>query len=348
MAEEMTTVLENEESSAWSQMDAGQRDKYVAGLHEQLAADKEVNAPPDESDSTDQVRDSAGRFASREAEETTSVAADEISGADDAAEADNKAKDEEVQDDWRDADVKDLAAAYGLDDESLAAIPSREVLDVVLKGIDKKAFAAQKSDDGTVAGEQRNQQQDDQQRLDDRFSDLTRFKLPDTIDEDAAGPINSFVEATTAEIKALRTKVQSFEQMQAEQHFRNLRIEALNNLQTLGHADLYGEKGKPLTKEQQANVDAVLDDHFERGSSLARRGGKPSPTPEFLKRSVFAVHGEHIVNKTKQEHLAKLKAQSQRRTGGGSTKLPTPASGATPLQRAMSNLPALRRQMELD
>jgi hypothetical protein len=341
MAEETTTVLENEEANKWEQMDAGQRDEYVAGLHEKLAAEKKDEAPPKEPDATDQGSDADSEAAEEEAK-TISVNADEDSGNDDAAKAENKVEGEEVKDDWRDAGVKDLAVAYGLDDESLAAIPSREVLDVVLKGIDKKAFAEQNADEGLGDNAQQSQQQPD-----DHLADLTKFKLPDTIDEEAAGPLNSFIDATVAEIRALRADVHSFKQAQAEQRFQALRNEALHNLQKIGHTDLYGEPGKPLTKEQQANVDAVLDDHFDRGSSLARRGGKPSPTQEFLKRSVFAVHGEHIVKKTKQEHLAKLKSQSHRRTGGGSTKFPTPASGATPLERAIGNLPALRQKMEL-
>jgi hypothetical protein len=136
--------------------------------------------------------------------------------------------------------------------------------------------------------------------------------------------------------------------MLVQQHVGTLRSTATANLQKLGYPALYGEPGKTLTAEQTANIAAVLDDHFQRGADLERRGGKPSPSPELLKRSVFAVHGEQIVTQAKQEHLTKLRAQSARRTGGGTTTSTAAPQGKTSLDRALNALPATLRELGLD
>jgi hypothetical protein len=355
MAEDTIATLEQEdtETSGWSTMDSGKRDSYVAGLHEQVAAEKAEEAPSTEAKAADRARDASGRFAKTSAEETTETtpaSGDETPVADDAAPApETVVGNEEVKGDWRDAGVKDLVAAYGLDDESLAAIPTREVLDVVLKGIDKKAFLERQAAQGqAVATQQEQVQQSGQQATDDAIAKLEAIKFDEELGADDAAKLKDGFAAVVAELKEQRAWRAQQQQLQVQDAGARLRADVLTNLQKLGHTTLYGEPGKPLTNEQKANVKAVTEDHIQRGSDLARRGGMPSPDNlELLKRSVFAVNGEDIVNQTKQEHLAKLRAQSSRRTGGGSTNPSRPAKGATPLERAMNGLPALRQSMDL-
>ena len=63
MAEDTIATLEQEdtETSGWSTMDSGKRDSYVAGLHEQVAAEKAEEAPSTEAKAADRARDAVIR-----------------------------------------------------------------------------------------------------------------------------------------------------------------------------------------------------------------------------------------------------------------------------------------------
>ena len=98
------------------------------------------------------VRERRAPEPTRETETTdTSVDGDETPAAGDAArkpaeETVVEGEDEGEGQDWLDQEAQELATAYGLDDEFLAAIPSRDVLDRVFQAIDKKAFEAYAKD----------------------------------------------------------------------------------------------------------------------------------------------------------------------------------------------------------
>jgi hypothetical protein len=339
MAEEAVTLesLEAENVSPWVGMNPEDRTKYLDGLHAKLDADKAEDATPVE-ETPGRARDDAGRFAKNESTDTD--AGDETPADVDAVLPDKE--DEEVQADWRDAAAKDLATAYGIGDDMLAKIPSREVLDVVLDGIDNK----RRSDKETPVDQATTTQQATQDSLpvSDALARLKAFELDDELGADDAPKIRDMVSATAAALEqviAFQQQQQADIVRQTQAHVGNL-VEA--EVDKLGYADLFGKPGK-RTPEQSARMRAIVVDHFERGEALAARGGKPSPTTEFVKRSVFALHGEDIIKQEQQKHLAKLKNQSSRRTGGGSTNGNLPLRGATPLERALSDLPHVRQEL---
>ena len=343
-----TAELENQQDTAaleaslnndggWASLPEDKRDGYLAGLRDKLAAEKEAGA------TTQRARDeSTGRYAKADTE--TPGKSDETPASADAALAAKPEKGEEVQD-WRDAEVKDLATAYGIDEAKLAKIPSREVLDTVLEAIGKQPAAAAAAEKPAEKQAETNQPQ---QQGTDPFADLTKFKLPDSIDEEAAKPLNAFIETAIAEIKALRAQTAAdATRRQAEWQATTART-ALATIQGL-YPDLYGKPGEKMTSEQTKRANEVIADHFALGARLASRGGNVSPdNAALLKRSVFAIHGEQIINDNNEKHIAKLKASSSRRTGGGTTKAAeAPREGETPLRRALRALPKVRQTLDL-
>jgi hypothetical protein len=260
-----------------------------------------------------------------------SGAADETPGSADAAPVVPKADDEEVQD-WRDAEVKDLATAYGLDDVTLAALPNRDVLNHVLQAIDKKAFEAGKVPPTgqqpplAKAAEKQAEQPAAQQpsQAGDPFADLSKFKLPEGGEEyDAVKNHNAFVEAAAAELKNLRTLVSGFQQQSQQSALANLQQRATASLHSLGFTDLFGEPGKEPTKEQAANIQKAMDAHFTHARGLLAQGRQPAPTPSFLRSAVQLAFGDALIQQTQKQFDERLKKQSHRISGGSARHAPS-------------------------
>ena len=317
MADETATIeqpITDESASDWSQLSAEEKTASVAETVEKVREQKYAETEDSDTPVVPQAP----------------VSDDETPVADDSA--------AEVSDDdkagWLDEETIGLAAAYGVDKDDLAKMPNREVLESVLKAIDKKAFSATKEE--TL--KETPQKQEAAKAPITVFDDLTNFKLDDELGADDAPKIQKAISAITQELKELREWKATSQQAQTQQTIEGIRSKALDSLHKLGHTDLYGEPGVTPTKEQQARINEVLQDHLERGALLEKRGGKPAPTPELVKRSVFALHGEQLL-KTQQQRLAdRLRKQSARRTGGGTSKtLPPDWSKMTPRERAIAD-----------
>jgi hypothetical protein len=268
----------------------------------------------------------------------TPARGDETPAADDAAPA--KATDEgEAETDWRNQEVKDLAAAYDIDEETLAAMPSRDVLDIAFRAIDRKAFEAGKS--ASKAPEAKTPEaapgkSDAPKPPVTVFDDLTNFALDEELGADDAPKIQKAIAAAAAELKELREWRSQMQQQQARQSFEQIRRDALTSLHSLGFTDLYGEAGKAPTKEQAKHIEEALDGHFTHARGLLAQGRQAAPTPAFLKAAVQLVHGELLIQSTKQQQLDRLRKQSARRTGGSTSKtLPPDLSKMTPRERAL-------------
>ena len=328
------------ESPDWGKMSGDEKTSYVAELREQFKAEKE-DTPPPEKKTTERSEDT-GRFVPTKQEETPAES-DDHSASDDAGSTVEKPKTEEVAD-WRDESVRDLAATYGIDDDYLAKIPSRDVLDLVLEGIDKKPKAPQ--GDGKTAETGKTQQETGKagESADDALALLAGLNLGEELGADDAPKLDKAFKAMAAELKEHRAFRQQQQQTEAQREYQSLRSQATDAVHKLGFTELFGEPGK-ATEEQEKRIEDVWQDHYDRAVNLERRGGKPKATPDFLKRSVYALYGEQIVKQTKDQQLAKLKAQSGRRTGGGSTKTLPPAKGATPLERNIARLGQSLRQI---
>ena len=268
----------------------------------------------------------------------TPAPGEETPAADDAAPA-ASAQDEEVDRSWLDADTQDLATALGLTDADLAEFGSKAELDRALRLIDRKAFEAGKAAQQPPPAKPADQppaQTPAAQRTEDALAKLKAFKLDEELGSDDAPKLQEAISAITAELEDFRAWRDGIRKTEGQRAFQDLRTKATNALHSLGHVDLFGKPGEAPTKEQAANVEKALDAHFTHARGLIASGRNAAPTPAFLKAAVGLVFADQLVNSTKQQQIAKLKAQSARRTGGGTTK-PTPAeapSGETTRQSA--------------
>jgi hypothetical protein len=337
-----TGTLEADDSlAAFAEMDESQRSAYVDSLHTDLAAEKAGSiaaglgddSPP--APEAGKTRDEAGRYTKQAATTETPASGDETPATDDAASQTPKGSKSEEAEDWRNAETKDLATQYGLDEEALAAIPSRDVLDTVLKAIDRKAFEAGKTapakpQSGQPAPEAANAQQ---QTADDALARLEAFSLDDELGADDAPKIRDAVKAITAELKEMRQFRGTMQQQQGQAAFAQLQRDFTASVDSLGHTELFGKPGE-RTAAQAANLEkAFHEGHIPHARGLLAQGRQVAPTPAFAKAAVNLLFGDQLVEHAKQQQLARIKKQSARITGGGSTKvLPLPED-ATPLER---------------
>jgi len=256
--------------------------------------------------------------------------------------------------DWLDDDAREIATAMGLNEEDLSEFGSREELDRVLRLMNRNAFDAGKAGDESdrqAAAEAKRkeqaayQQQQDQRKQQDRqaqdqpddpFADLAKFKLGDEFDQEAAKPLNDFVEAAGAEIRGLRSEVAQLKEERAHEAAAHIRTQALESLHSLGHTELFGKPGDRPTKEQAANIAKAIDAHLIQAEILIATDREVAPTPAFLKFAV-GMEFEDELKKYQQKQLTqKLRKQSSRRTGGSAARSlsPVPSADETPRQRA--------------
>jgi hypothetical protein len=383
-------VQVDEGFSGFASMTPEQRESYVSNLHTDLATDKAeqkaredapLDAPepgktPEESGL---VRGEDGRFIKRsDAEERADYAAylqrkrypkgdettpptttetpstpvkdDETPVVDDAAPGAKPGQGEEVQD-WRDAEVKDLATQYGIDETKLAKIPNREVLDVLLETINRKAFeegktAAKPAEPADAKPAEPTAANAEKTTTEDALAILESLKLGDpdgNLALEDREPIQKAFKALAAEVKEGRTfrkEMQAFigtvKQREAHAAFAKLKSDFTASVDSLGNTELFGKPGE-RTKEQAANLEKVFNDgHLPHARGLMAQGRQVGPTPTFAKAAVNLLFGDQLIEKAKQQHLAALKKSAARRTGGGVTKPNPLPKDATALQRNLA------------
>jgi hypothetical protein len=270
---------------------------------------------------------------------------------------------EEVEDDWRTPEVSDLATQYGLDEIALASIPTREVLDSVLRAIDRKAFEAGKAQTTTAAAPKEPapqpaapvpQANGQQQATDDALTLLKSLKLGDgegNLTLEDREPIEKAFKAMASEIEESRTfrKEMSdlrsmLQQQQVTLAHNQLKADFTTSLDSLSAdkdigpaiTELFGKPGE-RTAEQTANLNKAFEDgHIPHAKGLIAQGRQVGPTPTFAKAAVNLLFGDQLLKQAKAAQLAKLRKSAARRTGGGTTKPNALASNATPLERNLA------------
>jgi hypothetical protein len=321
------TIEADDTFAAFAEMQPAEREAFVDSLHKDLATEKagdkaaEEKVPAAEQPAPGKTRDEIGRYAPKQ--DDTSARDDETPVVDDAGKG-AKPDTEEAVDDWRSAEVKGLAAQYGLDEEALAEIPSREVLDVALRAIDKKAFEAAAAKPAQPAKVKADQ------KVDDAFAVLDAFALDDELGADDAPKIRDAIKAITAELKQQR----SFRETERQQ------------VLTARWGQEYDASLKEVAKElgiedllkDPKNQQKVLDAHLTHIAGLRNLGrlkmdGSLHITPALVRAAVNQQFAEDIVKTKTQQQLSRLRQQSSKRTGGGTTKLPPLPKNATPLER---------------
>ncbi|MCE5269511.1 MAG: hypothetical protein LLG00_16670 [Planctomycetaceae bacterium] len=317
---------------------AAAREAYEAravGTGEYVPPVEDTERKPAEDDADDETQDIP------EADDETPVG-------DDAADAGDTAKGEGEKGDpepaaWLDDETRDLADAMGLTDDDLAEFGSREELERALRIIDRRAFEAGKAQATQTADGQGSATTDPSQAAEkpgaskakqasgdpgDPFADLSQFKLGETFDEEAAAPINRFIETAVGTIRDLQTRLGRFEAERQRQAVADVRRRALDSLHAMGNTELFGKPGAKPTKEQAANIEKALDAHFTHARGLIAQGRKVAPTPAFLKAAVHLAFGDQLSQQQQRQLSEKLRNQSARRMGGGAAKALPRARGA--------------------
>jgi hypothetical protein len=332
--------------------DAGQVDQVALDLVDEGQSDWGRMSPEEREADIDQAIAKIGSRNQEPTEDTaeTPVTGDETSASDDAAAAAETAKSEgeetpPEEPDWRDEETRDFATMMGLTADDLAGFGSRI--------IDRKAFEAGKTAQaaqGQPATPQIGQQAGQTappppgQPLGqpaDPFADLTPFKLGEQFEEDAAKPLNAFMEATASTIRRLRDDVAAMRQSQQRQAVGEIRRRALAALHEVGNTELFGKPDQKPTAEQAANIEKVLDAHFIHARGLLAQGREVAPTRAFLKAAVNLVFGDHLLKQQQRQQAEKLRKQQARITGAGSGKvLPKPPPPDETVQQAAQRIAA--------
>ena len=248
-----------------------------------------------------------------------------------------KPKTEETAD-WRDAEVRGLAEVYGIDEKKLAKIPSREVLDILLDSLELEPAAKAPE----PAKEIRQTEKEVK-----AAKELEEFSLTnnDELGAEDAPKLVEKIRAQDKELRELREWQSQQQQAFSKQWLEGARSRVAESAMK-AYPEFYGEPGKTPTKEQVARINELWQAHCDRAVIIEKRGGKPNESTEFVKRSIATAHGDLILSEIdkKQEQLNKLVAQSNRRTGGGSTK-DLPTVGASPLEKNLAKLPQRLRSL---
>jgi len=233
-------------------------------------------------------------------------------------------EEEEAPADWLDDEVRGLASTMGLTNDDLEGLSSRDEFDRVLRILDRNVVAAGKAAKVASAEEEAPPPAEEPPETPPKaagaMEDLSKFKIGEEFDPEVAKPLNDFMEAVGAELggvtKALAGLLDQQKQAAADTVYR----QAVESLHTLGHADLFGEPGKPATDAQTANINKAIDAHLIHAQVLAAKNKSAPPTPEFLKAAVRMEFGDQIFKKEQRQRTEKLKKQSARRSGGMPSK----------------------------
>ena len=330
-----TATIENDDLAAWAEMPVADRDAYVRDIQENLDAKADASrAAPVEQDTADEpppgkTRDEMGRYLPK-----TPASDDETPAARDAVPAAKPDHDDDAGDDWLTPEVTEQAAAYGLSPEDLGEFQSRAELDRALRIIDRKAFEAGKTAAKPADATPAAPAPASASQVADALATLESL----TFDEnelaatDAPKILDAF-KTVAAELKELRQFRSSLQADRAKAAFESIKSEFANSVDSLGHTELFGKPGA-RTKEQQANLEKAFNEgHLPHARGLIAQGRQVAPTPTFAKAAVNLLFGDQIVNNAKQEQLSRLRKQSARRTGGGTTKIPPLPKNATPLEQ---------------
>ena len=257
------TATESTDTSDWGQMTPEERQADVDTLVKDVREPEPDTEPEPEPDTEPDTANES------------SVVGDETPAGDDAVEDGDEPSDEgEVEDEpeaeWLDGDVRNLAATMGLTDGDLQDLSSREEFDRVLRILDRNVITA-----GKAALEAPEKEpvptpvptpaptpapvSETPPETGGVLGDLSKFKLGDEFDADAAKPLNDFVEAVAAQIRGVTKSLNGLLQQQEQAAADNVYRQAVESLHTLGHKDLFGEPGKPPTQTQAANIEKAID-----------------------------------------------------------------------------------------
>ena len=257
------------------------------------------------------------------AETNTPASSDETPAVDDAAATSGEGAVDAKAAEWLTEEVKGTAAAYGISDDELADIPSREVLDVILRGIDRKAFEAGKNAERPADKPKEPVQQGaTQQKVDDALAKLKAFKLDETLGAEDAPKIQEAVSAIAAELDELRAFRSELQQQKAQALTGRWEREFNDSLNTVAK-----EMGLDDMMKDRKNRARVFDAHLIHFKGMVSAGrivanDQLHITPALVRAAVNQEFAEAIIKNLKSEtvKVSDLQDQSRQRMGGPAHK----------------------------
>lgn len=281
---------------------------------------------------------------------------DEAVDADEPTETARATEDSDEPTSWIDDETKELAKLYGISDEKLSKLTSRDEFDrysaifegkLIAEG--KKLLDANKPTEQTQAAEAPAQQKPAEQQP------VAQQQLPPAIEEvlkkvaainpddygpelsEAMGGLSQLVHQQHAVIGELVGYVQQQVNQAREESQRVAMQNEINQFNQsvtgLGHADLFGDDLEKLSQEQWDNRNKVLQTLIPLQAALSNEAGRIVPiTKALVRRAANAVFHDQLINKAVAETTEGIRKQSGKRLGGASRKVkfetrPLPKSG---------------------
>ena len=264
---------------------------------------------------------------------------DEKDSADESA-ADEEVGDEEAQpeeaDDekpeWLDEAVVGRATAAGITQDQIAEFESRKELDRALDLLDRQAMQVgktkyaeeHKEGQGEKAAEPPPAKAEAEQKPPEKRPAESRYqvKLDPDIYQEEVKEFNDLRDHYEEQIAALQQDVSSrIERLEQADQERAAQVEQERFdavVDTLGQADLFGEAGKESEK-QLANRQRLFEVQRAYGVGLLALGRKFDFGKDFIVRAMRMEFADDLSKQQKQQLTKKLKSQSARKLGHGTT-----------------------------
>ncbi len=273
----------------------------------------------------EQAKDKTDAQRLAEDPENTSVATDDVPGADDdTAETGDETGDSEGQaQDWLDDDLKAEVAAFGIDEKELADFTSREELERALRIFDKSALEAGRKVMAKGKGEEsqgketkpvpKSEPKEGQYEI-----GLNKDTWPE--DEDMVVELTRLRDHYEARFSTLEARFEArFAEADAraeEQH-----IDAV--IDSLGHADLFGKTGKENSKQLERRQDLAVAAKAQQ-IGLAQMGREVDLDESLLNRVARMVFAEELGKKDLKARTRKMSTQANGHMGSRGAKAPDP------------------------
>jgi hypothetical protein len=278
-------------------------------------------------------------------EEAPEQDADEEVSPDEPTETAEQAEPVETdEDNWIDEEIKELAKAYGISEEKLAKLESRDEFDKFaslyedkLIGEGKKFLESLQQPNTAQAAEAPAPAQPTEQ------APVAQQPLPPAIQEvmkkvaaisaddygpelsEAMGGVAQLVHQQQAVINDLVQYVQQQVQQTREETNRVAMQNEINtfnqSVSALGHNDLFGDDLEKLTQSQWDNRNKVLQAAVPLQAALSQQAGRMVPlTKSLIKRAAHAVFHDQFINKAVKDTTEGIRKQSAKRLGGATRK----------------------------
>ena len=288
-----------------------------------------------------QTKKPAGKKSGKSQSNKTSDAADKTdkaapsktpAGDDDSADDDSAADkgddDQHQQDDeqeWLDDDLKAQVSTLGISDEQLAEFGSREELERAMRLLDIGAMnagrhATGKKGDPKPKDDEQVQRSVSKPQEQPRDDAIDKVQLnPEIYDEEVLKDFSRVFEHYESRLRATNDRIAQIIESEQQRTARAEEERFDSIVDTLGHADLFGEAGKE-TKEQLANRHKLFDEHRVYLAGLKALGREGKTDKSFVTRVLNMTFAEHLSKQQRKQLTQKITRQSNMRMGGGVSK----------------------------